>query len=329
MKLLLLFVGIAACGLSLVEAALPGGLLFADDVVARGKGFEIRQSQVDEAIVAFRANAAARRQVITQPRAEVEAAVLDKLIIIAALNQRATEADRVKGTNSADKIIGDLQAGAGGPGAYERQLKVAGVTPEKFRADVIERAISEHVTEREVKAKIEIPAARLREFYQTNRARFEMPETLRVAHILLAAIDPATRRELPTDKKLEKRALADKVLARARAGEDFAALAKEFSDDPGTKDKGGELRLARGQDAPEFEGAAASLAIGQISGVVVTAYGFHILKLLERQPPKTLEFAEVEARIREVLTAEEMEKQMPAYLDQVKQEAGVQIIKAK
>jgi peptidyl-prolyl cis-trans isomerase C len=322
-----LIVALISLATFVAQAALPGGLLFADDVIARGKGFEIRQSQLDEAVVAFRANAAARRQAIAQPRAEVEASVLDKLIIIAALNQRATEADRVKGTNSADKIIGELQKQTGDVSAYERQLKVAGVTPQKFRSDVMERAISEHVTEREVKAKIEIPDARVRDFYETNRARFQVPETLRVAHVLLATIDPATRRELPTDKKLEKRALADKVITRARAGEDFAALAKEFSDDPGTKDKGGELRLVRGQAAPEFEGAAASLATGQISGVVVTAFGFHVLKLLERLPPRTFEFAEVETRIREVLTAEEMEKQMPAYLDKVRQEADVQILK--
>jgi parvulin-like peptidyl-prolyl isomerase len=201
------------------------------------------------------------------------------------------------------------------------------VTPEKFRADVIERAVSENVLDRELKSQVQISDEQVRGFYETNRARFQVPESFRVAHVLLAAIDPVTRRELPTDRKLEKRALADKVLARARTGEDFAALAKEFSDDPTTKDKGGEVRLARGQAAPEFEGAVASLGVGQISDVVVTAYGFHVIKLLERQPPKTLDFAEVQARIKESLVAGEMDRRMASYLDQVKREAGVEIVK--
>jgi parvulin-like peptidyl-prolyl isomerase len=308
------------------RAALPGSALFADEVVARGKGFEIRRSQLDDAVVAFRANAAARRQLLVEPRAQIEARVLDKLIIIAALNQRAVEADRVKATNSADRIIADLQSGAGGRAAYERQLRVAGVTPEKFRADVIERAISENVMDRELRTRIEVTPERVRQYFDENRKRFEVPETLRVAHILLAAVDPATRRELPADQKLAKRELADKVAARARAGEDFAALVREFSDDPVTKETGGELRLVRGQAAPEFEGAAASLAVGQISDVVVTAYGFHILKLLERTPPRTPDFAEVEERIREALVNAEMDRLMPSYLDKVKQEAEVQVL---
>lgn len=329
MKFALLLVGIVACGFNTARAALPGGLLFADEPVARGKGFEIRQSQLDEAVVAFRANAAARRQAITEPRAEVEARVLDKLIVIAALNQRANAADRAAATNSADKIIGELRQQTGDASAYEQKLRVAGVTPDKFRADIIERAISENVMERELKSQIEITAEQAKQFYETNRARFQVPETFRVAHVLLAAVDPATRSELSTERKLEKRKLADTVLARARAGEDFAALAKEFSDDPTTKDKGGEVRIARGQAAPEFEGAVASLGVGQLSGVVVTAYGFHVVKLLERQPPRTVDFAEVEPRIKETLVAAEMDQRMPAYLDKVKQEAEVRILLAK
>ena len=79
------------------------------------------------------------------------------------------------------------------------------------------------------------------------------------------------------------------LLKRARAGEDFAKLAKEYSEDPGSKDKGGEYKFPRGQMVPEFEAAAFSLKTNQVSDIVTTSFGYHIIKLSEKIPAQKVE----------------------------------------
>src|SRR4029077_13997828 len=123
-----------------------------------------------------------------------------------------------------------------------------------------------------------------KKFYDENPAKFEQPETVRASHILLSTKDSSTNTELTDDKKAAKKKQAEDLVKRARAGEDFAKLAKEFSDDPGSKDKGGEYTFPRGQMVPEFEAAAFAMKTNQISDVVTTQFGYHIIKLIDKTP---------------------------------------------
>lgn len=105
----------------------------------------------------------------------------------------------------------------------------------------------------------------------------------------------------PAPSKEEKKRLAEDVLARVRAGEDFAALATQYSDDPGSKEKGGDLDFSpRFRFVTEFEDAAWKLQPGEVSGLVETDYGYHIIKVVERRPGPPLE--KIRAQIKENLT---------------------------
>ena len=125
----------------------------------------------------------------------------------------------------------------------------------------------------------------------------------------------------------QARTKADEVLKRAKAGEDFAALAKEFSTDPGSKDKGGDLGwFGHGQMVPEFEKAAFALQPGQISDIVESQFGFHIIKVQERRAPRTVPFAEVSPQIKDFLTQNQRETKLQQFIEQKKAKTKIEIL---
>src|SRR5258706_7149094 len=214
--------------------------LFPDEVIARGKGIEIKRSMLDEAFIALKANAAAQNQVIPEgQRAMLEARLLERIIITQVLTNKATVPDKAKAKENADKFISDAKKKTATEETFQRELIAMGMSAEQFQARVMEQALAEAVLEREVKSKITVSDEQMKKFYDENPQQFEQPESVRASHVLLSTKDPGTRQDLSTEQKVAKKATAEKVLARAKKGEDFAALVKEFSEDPYSQDKGG------------------------------------------------------------------------------------------
>ena len=140
----------------------------------------------------------------------------------------------------------------------------------------------------------------LRGYYAQNHDRFEVPDRIRASHILFM-----TEGEAEEELK-ESEAEAATVLEEVRGGADFAALARRYSEDPGTADKGGDLGwVTRGQMVPDFEKQAFLLEPGQVSDVIKTEYGFHIIKVHERQNAQIQNFEEVKEEIRGELIQEQ------------------------
>jgi parvulin-like peptidyl-prolyl isomerase len=240
---------------------------------------------------------------------------------------RATDDDRAKGREKAAEQIQLRAERAGSTNALARQLKAVGLTLDRFRTKLIAEATSEAVLERELK--IEITDEQIKAFYDENPAEFEQPERVRVAHILLLTRDPNTRQELSAEEKEAKLRKIESLLKRARRGEDFAELAVEFSEDTASKDKGGEYTLSRGEVEmmPEFEAAAFSLSAGQVSDVITTQAGYHIIKVYETIPATMLDLDEERTvKVRQFLKGQELRKQMIPFMDDLMKESNVEIL---
>ena len=308
--------------------------LFGDPVIAKGKGFEIKHSELDEVMTGLKSAAAARGQTIPPAQlTQFEGQLLNRLIQVQLLLQKATAADKANGVQRADLQMKALLERAGSQEALDRQLKAVGMTPAELRTKITQESTAQAVLTRELN--VAVTDAEVKKFYDDHPADFEQPEMAHVRHILLMTMDPVTRAPLAPDQQKAKQKQIDDILKRVRGGADFAALAKQYSEDPGSKDNGGELpAFPRGQMVPEFEAAAFSLTNNQVSDIVTSAYGYHIIKLLDKTPAKKLALTDkmppsdttVANRIKDYLTQQKSEKLAPPYLEKLKQADDVQIL---
>lgn len=152
----------------------------------------------------------------------------------------------------------------------------------------------------------------LRALYQQQIDRYRVPERVHVQHILFMTVGKTDAEIAEIQKK------AERVLSELRHGADFATLARQYSDDPGSRDRGGDLGwIVRGQTVPEFEKVAFSLSPGSISDLVRTAYGFHILRVVAHEQAHTESFEQARASLEQTLLADRVEREAEQAADRL------------
>jgi peptidyl-prolyl cis-trans isomerase C len=160
----------------------------------------------------------------------------------------------------------------------------------------------------------------VKSFYEDNQEQFEQPETVRASHILVMVDENDS-----PEAKAEKKAKAEKIHKELVDGGDFAKLAEENSDDPGSKAEGGDLGpFRRGMMVPPFEEAAFTQKIGEIGPIVETQFGYHIIKVTEHDDAKMLPFDEVKEKLTEVMVQQDQRKAAEDYVETLKAAANIE-----
>jgi peptidyl-prolyl cis-trans isomerase C len=187
---------------------------------------------------------------------------------------------------------------------------------------VFDNFISQEYLVKVVTAGVSVPEEELKKYYQEHEKDFQLPEQIKVRHILIASLKEATPEE-----REKARTRAEAILQRLNKGEEFAKLAREVSEDQISAPKGGELApITLGKtNSEEFEKAAFALKTGQISGIVATSYGFHIIKMDERQEKRTASFGESREFINNKLKTELEQKKAREFVEQAVKDAGMEV----
>ncbi len=236
--------------------------------------------------------------------------VLQRLIAVEVLVQKADEMKIQANLEDVEKQIQQVQEKIGGEEAMKEALRLHGLSVEEYRADVLRGLKIQRLLQREVLDKISLDPKEIKEFYESNPDVFNVPEQIRARHILIRLAEKAA-----DDKKKEAQQAIQKAAERIKKGEAFEAVAKEVSQD-GSAPNGGDLGyFGRGQMDPDFEKAAFALEKGKVSQVVETRFGYHLIKVEDRRPPRKLAFEEVEAKLGEFLKRKKGEDGVKSYIE--------------
>ncbi len=169
----------------------------------------------------------------------------------------------------------------------------------------------------QVTVDVKVSDADVRKYFDDNRSQFEDQGGIHIYHILVAATD---------EKK------AEEIIGKIKQGADFGALAKEYSTDPGSKDKGGDVGYVNATTnfVPEFKKAALALEPGQYTQKPVKSqFGYHVIKAGERKAPGLMSFEQVKGQLKDQLETEQKNKVFNDYLEKLKKEAKIKDLRKK
>jgi peptidyl-prolyl cis-trans isomerase C len=200
-----------------------------------------------------------------------------------------------------------------------------GFDKEKNMRKQIQILSDEHLAkgyvQKNVLSKVKVTDKDVEEYYKNHPKEFEKPETVKARHILIGF-----KGDMTEDQKKELRKKADDVLKKAKGGDDFAQLASEYSDDPGSKTKGGELGyFPKGNMVPEFENAAFNLKPGEISNVIETPYGYHIIKVEDKKAAEMPAFDSIKEQVRVKATQDAEQKKINEFIEKAKKDTKATI----
>jgi hypothetical protein len=290
-------------------------------VIAKGKTFEIRQSDLDQVLSTLKA-----RFPNEELPADAPVHAINQLIEIQLVLSRATEAEKAEGRKQAGEklaaIVKELS-----PAEKEQWLKATHMTMDDVRVKFSQEMTAQLSLTRQLG--IQVTDADAKKYFDGHPGAYDRPAVAHIREILLLTtsdFSTSAAVPLPAVTIQAKRRLMDELLKRARAGEDFAALAGQYNEDPVSKKSDGEISFPKNE--VEFGDVALSMRPNQISDVLTNDEGIRIFQLLEILPAQRAEFAAVAGQIKNGLIGESKRTLAPAYIGQLRKEADVKILDA-
>jgi peptidyl-prolyl cis-trans isomerase C len=284
------------------------------DVLARVNGEPVRKSDFDRVVRNMEIGSG---PIPKERRDAVLRGVLDQLITYTLMSQEAKAENVTVADADIDARIKQMR-GPGSDAEFKKALDARQMSVEQLRSDARVQLTIEKLMETRVAGAQPANDEEARQFYEKNPDKFKQ-EVVRASHILLQ-----TNARTPDAARKQARARIDALLKRARQGEDFGTLAREHSQD-GSAAQGGDLGyFTRERMVPPFATVAFSLKPGQISDVVTTDFGYHIIKVVDRKA--AIPYEQVSAQILEFLTTQKKQQLAGQVVDEAKKRARIEVL---
>ena len=306
--------GTTAAAVKPVPAQLP-------EIIARVNGAAIDRGEFERTVKTVEGQAGG--PVPPDRRDAIYRQLLDQLVALKLLSQESVALKIAVPDADVDAKVAQIRGGFPDEPAFVAALAQRQMTLDKLKAEIRQQLQAMKLVETQIGPTVTVTDADVSDFYAKNPDKFREPEAVHVAHILIRTPENAD-----AAAKAKAKAEAVSVLAQIKKGGDFAALAKLHSQDPGSAANGGDLGFVpKGQTVPAFEQAAFALTkSGQLSGVVESQFGFHIIKMIEHRAGRTVPLTEVKTQVGEFLKQQKMQEKTAAYVEQLKSKGKVEIL---
>jgi peptidyl-prolyl cis-trans isomerase SurA len=256
-------------------------------------------------------------------RSKIRQVVLDQLVEKKLVEQKIHELNIKVGDDEIKQAIEDVkrQNKIDSQEAFKAALSSQGLTFEQYQAQLQEQLEKLRLISMEVRSKIQVGESEMRDYYEANLAKYSEEESFHARHIFFRISEKAPAEEI-------KRAMTSAlmVLADAKSGKDFIELAKTYSEDPAARKDGGDLGIfKKGDMLPELEQTILAMKPGEVSELVVTPAGFHIIKLEERIKGKVKPFESVKADIEDTIYRKKSEERFTLWAKELRSKASVDV----
>jgi parvulin-like peptidyl-prolyl isomerase len=289
--------------------------------VAYVNGTPIMSDRLDMTVNALIPQESFHRSVSPEKVAELRRTALQSLVDEELQYQDADERGITASVDEVDAALAEVAARYASPQAFAAARRRANVTLEEVRHEIRRTVMIRKAWEEAVTSRCQVDRGEAASFFEANRERFVVPEELRIQAITIG-VDPSS----PPAAWASAKARALDVRRRVLAGAPFEEMARQYSTDP-TRESGGDMGFFhRGSLVDDFERATSGLGPGELSDVVQTIYGYHLVRIMEVRPSRQKTFDDVSGELIRDLTAKRCAERKDAWLARLRAGAAVGLV---
>lgn len=288
-----------------------------DEIAASVNGKAITRAELDREVLNLSHRYSMQPQNSSIP-GDIESKALDNLISKQLLYEESQKAKIKVDDSEVSENLQQTISKFPNKEAYESALKRENINEEELKNEIRYSLAIQKYVENKYVSKTIITDEEIKNYYDSNPDLFKHPEMIKASHILIGVDSQADE-----TKKTEARKKIDDIEKELKTGKDFAELAKKYSECPSSSNGGDLGTFKRGQMVQAFEDAAFALNPGEVSSVVETPFGFHIIKVFEKQPEGSFPLDQVKPQINEFLTREKVQKLLENDIENLKSKADI------
>ena len=283
-------------------------------------GVVISRGEFDRELDFFVRRASAGGQPLPDVQmAQMKKEVLDSLIDRELLFQESKKRGIQVNSDAVTDQLKNIQQRYPNKDEFKKLLNEMGMSESDVKAQIERGMAIQELIDKEVAEKIKISDEESKSFYDNNPQLFEQPEQVKASHILIKVAADA-----PEAQKAEARKKIESVREKMQKGEDFADLAKTYSEGPSGPNGGDLGYFRRGQMVKPFEDVAFGMKLNETSDIVETRFGYHLIKVVDKKPAKKMTYAEVKDRLNDHLKKQKMESEASIYIDSLRKDAKIE-----